>query len=258
MPSPFPGVDPYIEAKGLWESFHAWLIPACAETLNSHLPNHYVAEPQTRISLVSYDDPASQRLPDVMVSRRDNRPSHQEGVAAAGVATIEAATIPLAKQEVEIRERWVEIYQLPDMELVTAIEILSPVNKVGSGRSDYLEKRNALIDQPVNLVEIDLLLTGRRMPMARILPPGDFFAIVARAECRPDAQVYVWTLRQPMPPVPIPLRVPDADVALSLAEVFQLCYDRGAFNRIIRYGIPLPASLRIPPEDRAWAESIAR
>src|SRR5262249_18994665 len=149
-----------------------------------------------------------------------------------GIATLEPTTIPLARQEVEARDRWIEILHLPEMELVTAIEILSPTNKVGLGRNDYLRKRNALIDQPVNLVEIDLLLGGKRMPLAKPLPPGDGFAIVARVELRPDAQVYAWTLREPLRGVPIPLRAPDPDVNLDLAEAFAMAYDLGGYARV--------------------------
>jgi hypothetical protein len=164
----------------------------------------------------------------------------------------------LVKRPIEVRETWIEIYHLPEMELVTAIEILSPSNKGGSGRSDYLAKRNALIDQPVNLVEIDLLFNGSRMPMSGPLPPGDSVAIVARSERRPYADVYTWPLRQPLPVLPIPLRAPDPDVQLNLAEAFQMTYDRGGYSRVMRYGRPLPASLPLSPEDRAWAETLAR
>ena len=74
--------------------------------------------------------------------------------------------------EVELRDRWIEILGLPDMDLVTVVEILSPSNKSGSGRTEYLEKRATLLDRPVNFVEIDLLLGGRRMPMAEALAAG--------------------------------------------------------------------------------------
>jgi Protein of unknown function (DUF4058) len=82
--------------------------------------------------------------------------------------------------------------------------------------------RDALIDQPVNLVEIDLLLDGRPMPMGKNLPAGLHHAIVARAPNRPDAQVYAWTIRHALPPIPIPLRAPDADVRLDLDQPFEL------------------------------------
>src|SRR5262249_24586200 len=147
-------------------------------------------------ALVSFDDSASQRLPDVLVGKPDKGQRSHMGSDETGVATIEAAIVRLAKHEDEVGERWIEILHLPDMQLVTAIEILSPTNKIGSGRSDYLKKRNAFIDQPVNFVEIDLLLGGRRMPTECGLPPGDYYEIVARAEGRPDARVFAWTLRQ--------------------------------------------------------------
>ena len=67
-------------------------------------------------------------------------------------------------------ERWIEIKRLPDRSLVTVIEILSPTNKIGSGRAEYIEKRKEWIRQPIHLVEIDLLLGGQRLPMGGRLP----------------------------------------------------------------------------------------
>ena len=149
--------------------------------LNQRLPDGYVAKIETRVTFVS-------QVPDTHGSRRPDRTraglttSRRFHIATndAGVATIEPISIPLAMSEVEIRDRWIEILKLPEMEVVTVIEILSPSNKAGSGRREYLTKRAALIDRPVNFVEIDLLLGGRRMPMARPLPAGDYYAVVGR------------------------------------------------------------------------------
>jgi Protein of unknown function (DUF4058) len=208
MPSPFPGMDPYVEAQGRWAGFRNVLIANCSELLNRVLPETYVSQTDERMA--------------------------------------------------EVRETWIEIYHLPEIELVTAIEIVSPRNKVGSGRVDYLVKRDALIDQPVNLIEIDLLLSGSRMPVSGKLQPGEYVAIVARFERRPEAAVYTWPLRQVLPILPIPLRAPDPDVSLDLGEAFRMTYDRGGYARVMRYGRPLPESLPMSPEDRAWAESLTR
>ncbi|MBX6316783.1 MAG: DUF4058 family protein, partial [Isosphaeraceae bacterium] len=140
--------------------------------------------------------------------------------------------------------------------LVTVIEVLSPTNKTGSGREEYLEKRRELIDRPVNLVELDLLLGGRRLPMAEPLPPGDYYALVSRAERRPQAEVYAWTIRQPLPTIPIPLRPPDPDVPLDLAAIFATAYERGRYARSLDYGAPLTVPLA--ETDRLWAEGLAR
>jgi hypothetical protein len=251
-------MDPYLEAQGLWEGFHAGLVTHCAETLNQRLPEGYVAQIETRVAMLSLEIPTAQRVPDVLVGRepdapRFNSPSSGE---AAGVATIEPTTIPLARGEVEVRERWIEIKNLPDLDLVTVIEILSPSNKSGTGRGDYLHKRDALIDQPVNLVEIDLLLGGRPMPMGKNLKPGYYHAIVARASNRPDSDVYAWTIRHALPPIPIPLRAPDADVPLDLSQSFDMTYRLGRFDRIVRHGSPLPDYLSLTSTDREWVEGL--
>ena len=85
------------------------------------------------------------------------------------------------------------------------IEILSRSNKSGLGRGQYLQKRRELLDQPVHLVEVDLLLGGKRLPMGGRLPAGEYYAFVSRAEKRESSDVYAWSIRRPMPAIPIPL-----------------------------------------------------
>src|SRR5262249_25511692 len=52
MPSPFPGIDPYLEARGLWEGFQHSLVSHCSDTLNYLLPEGYVAKLEGRLRLV--------------------------------------------------------------------------------------------------------------------------------------------------------------------------------------------------------------
>jgi hypothetical protein len=172
------------------------------------------------------------------------------------VATLEPVTVPFVVAEDEVRDTWIEIRRLPEERLVTAIEILSPTNKGSSGLSEYLDKRLRLWNQQVNLVEIDLLIAGRRLPMAKPLPPGDFYAIISRGMKPETGDVYAWSVRRPLPTIPIPLEDPDPDASLDLAEVFALAYQRGRYARLIRYERPL--DLPLHPEDKAWAEAVAR
>ena len=92
--------------------------------------------------------------------------------------------------------------------------------------------------------------------MERPLPPGDFYAIVARWEQRPDCQVYAWGVRHRLPELPIPLRAPDPDVVVDLAEVYATAYDRGRYARSIDREAPLV--LPMDPEDLDWAEALGR
>lgn len=261
MTCPFPGMDLYIEAVGLWEGFHAPLVTHCSEMLNQHLPEGYVSQIETRVSMVTIDvprEPGVPRVPDVLIGRESDAPAFLGAPSArvGGVVLIEPITVPLAVEEVEIRDRWIEIKKLPELELVTVVEILSPTNKSGEGRREYLRKRASLIGQPVNLVEIDLLLGGSPAPLGRSLPRYHYYAIVARAANRPDAQVYSRTIRHSLPSIPIPLRSPDADVSLDLGEAFETTYRLGRFARIVRHGVPFPAHLPLDPADRRWAETL--
>ena len=94
--------------------------------------------------------------------------------------------------------------------------------------------------------------------MAANLPPGDYYAIVARASEVPNAQVYAWTIQPVLPAIPIPLRASDTDINLNLREAFDLTYDRGRYARLLQCGKSLPDTLPLASADRTWAESIGR
>ena len=100
------------------------------------------------------------------------------------------------------------------------------------------------------------LLGGRRLSMGEPLPGGDYYALVSRAERRPDCEVYAWTVRDRLPTIPIPLSAPDEDVKVDLGAVFTTAYTRGRYARLVDYSAP-PSALR-KSQERAWAEKIAR
>jgi hypothetical protein len=256
MANPFPGIDPFVENQNYWSDFHHTFINYCREALNDRLPDHYEARIDERVSLVDVSrDDRKQFLPDVAVSQV-NRPVNQTSVLnVPGAVFTEPVSIPLTYLDEET-EVYIEILHREDRSLVTVVEILSPTNKSEPGRTEYLIKRNALLREPVHLVELDFLVEGRRLPMERTLPRGDYYAIVARAERRPDGDVYAWSVRQPLPTIKVPLLPPDEDIPLDLAAVVATTYQRGRYGRSINYDLPL--TLPLSPEDCAWAGEQAR
>ena len=221
MPSPFPGIDPYIEFCGRWQDFHSALLIYYRVALNESLPEDYVAQVEEEASLMRDSGGKTPRPhPDVAT--------------------------------------WIEIRKLPDLDLVTVIEVLSPTNKTGEGWYEYLKKRNGYIERPVHIVELDFLIAGHRLPMERPLPRGNFHAIVSRAERRPDADVYSWSIRDPLSAIPIPLEHPDPDVILDLAPACAMAYDGGRYGMLLRSRYREPLGLPLAPEDRAWAEGLAQ
>jgi Protein of unknown function (DUF4058) len=256
MPSPFPGIDPYLESQGRWLDFHARFLTYCSDAIAARLPRSYVVQIDERIRLVeSSTGEKSLIRPDLMIERREPSSPNPPVPAAGGTAVLEPVVIPFEVFE-EVRERRIEIIHLPDRSLVTVLELLSPANKIDSGYYDYLDKRLKLYARPINLVELDFLLGGQRLPMRRPLPPGDYYALVARADRRPDCDVYAWTVRRPLPRIPIPLKGPDPDLTIDLSELFTLSYERGAYDRLVDYRAPL--GLPLPAGDLAWIEERAK
>jgi uncharacterized protein DUF4058 len=253
MPSPFPGMDPYLEHPAFWLAFHYRFINYWCEAIADALPPAYEATLGERVYLVEHD-PEARKLgyPDLAVTQSETTPSRPAD-AATGLATLEPVTIPLTIPEGP-RETYIEILYQSDRSLVTALELLSPTNKEGDGRGDYLAKRRALIHQKVHLIELDLLLGGKRLPLEKPLPPADYYYLLSRADHRPDCQVYYWTLRQPLPRLPVPLRDPDPDLQIDLAAVFTTAYERGRFQRRLRYQEPPVAPLR--PADLQWVATV--
>ena len=197
-------------------------------------------------------DPESRKLvyPDVGLTRADVGASED---SKTETATLEPVTIPLEMIEGP-HESYIEILHRPDRSLIAVLELLSPAKKQSPDRTEYLNKRGAILRQNVHLVELDLLLGGRRLPMKKPLPAGDYFYFEARAEERPDCRVYAWSLPRPLPRLPVPLQPGDADVMIDLGQVFRTAYDRGRFGRRLAYREPCPAPLR--DEQRSWVGSV--
>ena len=55
MPSPFPGMDPYLENPALWPGLHQLVIARALADLNRALPPHYVASMNERVYVVKAD-----------------------------------------------------------------------------------------------------------------------------------------------------------------------------------------------------------
>jgi hypothetical protein len=250
MTSPFPGMDPYLEDPAFWPDFHHTFIGCWREAIAEILPEAYEARIDETVQLVHLSEEAIQLIyPDVAVSRVRSRP-RKSSRRGRGTAVLQPRIIPHEFIE-EMRQGRIEILRRPERSVVAVLELLSPTNKIGEGFAEYCGKRLALLRGKAHLVELDLLVGGRRLPMARPLPAGDYHALVSRADRRPECEVYSWSVRDRLPAVPIPLQAPDVDLLIDLQGVFEQTYTRGRYFRAMHYGRrPLaPMSER----DRRWA-----
>jgi hypothetical protein len=214
MPSPFPGMNPYLEQDDIWHDFHERLIPHISEVIVPQVRPGYIVKLDEHVYIHERSAAEREFLSRAGVSvARGDVPSP----ARQGTQVLEAPVhgrIPVAV-DVE-RLSFVEIRDRRDRQLVTVIELLIPSNKrQGPDREQYLAKRRQLLASAVHLVEIDMLRGGPRMPVEG-LPDCDYCIVVSRVEKRPEVGIWPVRLRDRLPVIPIPLRAPDADARLDL------------------------------------------
>jgi uncharacterized protein DUF4058 len=259
MKSPFPGMDPYIETCGLWEDFHFLFIGSIYRAIAPVLPRGYTIETATRayIVLMEAEGKKSHLMkPDVTVTEPLGRkkPRRKNGGVAIATPPTAVQSVPMRAFLAEkIKENFIEIYaEGEDRVLVTCIEVLSPTNKrpKTEGWTEYLRKRQALLLGQANLIEIDLLRGGRKLPMVDRWPDCPYTLLVSRQVDAPNCRVWPASFQQRLPAIPVPLADPDPDLSLDLQPLIDGIYELGRYDERIDYARPLNPALSAA--DAAW------
>ncbi len=254
MPSPFPGMDPFVEGVR-WASFHHMLSAEMVRQLNPRLRPRYAAGINERFVLelpeeVTVETPTSLR-PVVGVS-----PWKPQGPRISPTSTLTAPLQLPTVMPARVRQLTVVIRDTTRRRLVTAIEVFSPTNKQGGGRKEYLKKRRNLLLTDVHLIEVDLLRQGKRVPMRKPLPDAPYFVLVGRSENRPLFDVWPIGLEERLPTVPVPLLEGDADVPLDLQAAFNAVYDELALDVILDY--TQPPTVPVSPQEKTWLDDLLK
>ncbi len=257
MPSPFPGMDPYIENPEVWSDFHGGLATEIRRRLNAIISPRYVARliPHVTYEIVEVARPAGVR-PDVGVWQ----PQPPAGQMAGTTTAITPAPVEITvEMEMPLRLYSVEIQATETLELVTAIEILSPVNKRRSHDAfqDYQRKRRDLFRSSAHLLEIDLLRGGERRLPERDVPATSYLIALSRADRRPKMELWPILLSAALPVLPVPLREPDPDAPLDLGACVATLYDDGRYDLLIDYSRPPPPPPLAEAETR-WLDEWLR
>ena len=257
MNSPFPGMDPYLEAH--WLDVHARLIVEAATTIQGQLGDDLVARIEERLLVEDAVGPLRRIGPDVRIVE----------FASPGAAAPSAGGIALAEPVVfhvpsePIRQRFIEIIDIATGgRVVTVIEFVSPSNKLpGDGLEQYRRKQTECRYAKVSLVEIDLTRRGRRALMVHgwtqaRLHESDYQASVWRAAFGSQCALYKMSLRKRLPAIPIPLRTSDPDAVLDIQAMVDQAYASARYDRTIDYSQPCDPPLE---EDHArWADELLK
>ena len=247
--SPFPGMDPFLEKPSKWSSVHTRLINAISDQLAKALSPNFYVEIEERVTLtLAGDSGALQQIePDVYLVR--GQPKAQHPVIKEQQIT--APTLVEAAYQDEVRQRYLEIRDATNREVVTTIELLSPFNKSPGlrGHVDFMDKRKQVMASNVHWIEIDLLRAGT-CP-AEVAAKSDYYALLKRGGVLEMYEVWYIDLRDLLPTIAVPLRSPFEDVPLNLQDAFDDIYRRAYYADSLDYTemVPLP---HCAPADAAW------
>ncbi|MBI4770551.1 MAG: DUF4058 family protein [Chloroflexi bacterium] len=258
MPSPFLGMDPYLEAPHLWPDVHQALAARIRLQLAPLIRPNYVARLAVRV--VSDDpDPAEVIIayPDVEILTAHRLAE----VAVASPARRAISVTPYVLENrfpLEVRLVSVELRDVGEERLVTSIEILSPVNKRGPGLHEYRSKCARVLAAGAHLLEIDLLRAGTRPTRLDFRPLAPYYVMLTRANRPGRTEVWPMQLPDPLPVVPAPLLKErgDPDAPLDLGEALAAIYDEAGYDLSIDYRKhPIPP---LEGEEARWAEELLR
>lgn len=224
MPSPFPGMDPYLENAKLWPAFQHQLLACLYQILLPGLVDRYRARVGTR----------------------------------AYVSEMALFTSIIREQ---YAEEFIEIRNRSDGKLVTLLEVVSPANKTTpAGRQAYLDARQAAVHQRAGIVEIDLVMQGKpTLTYSRDgLPEYDHAVTVTRANAPDRYEIYTATLQKRLPKFKLPLAADDRDALLDLQAAFTRAYDLGSFANQINYQAPPPPDVPLTDAYKTWAAELLK
>jgi hypothetical protein len=224
MPSPFPGMDPYLETPKLWPAFQHQLLACLYQILLPGLVDRYRARVGTR----TY------------------------------VSEMPLFTSIIREQ---FSEEFIEIRNRTDGKLVTLLEVVSPANKTtAAGRQAYLDARLQAVAQKAGIVEIDLVMQGKpTLNYSRDgLPEYDYAVTVTRSNAPDRYEIYTATLQKRLPKFKLPLAADDRDALLDLQAAFARAYDLGTFSTQINYKGPPPPDVPFSTEYKTWTDELLK
>jgi hypothetical protein len=84
-------------------------------------------------------------------------------------------------------------------------------------------------------------------------PPSDHLVMVSRSDERPRVELWPIGLRDPLPLIPVPLRIGDRDAMLDLGQLFREQFDAAGYEDYVYRAGPQPP---LAAADADWASGL--
>jgi hypothetical protein len=238
-------MNPYLEQPDFWSDFHNQLVAALARDLVPKLLPKYRVVTDKWVYTITDAMPVAVGRPDVSIQPRK---LEEPAIATAIQAPVQPVQVRVP-MPVEMQQSYLEVKDAATQAVVTVVEVLSPANKIGEGRTQYQAKRQQILGGLTNFVEIDLLRAGQPFLLESDPIQSHYRILVSRSHTRPLADLYPFNLAVPIPLFPLPLRPEDGEVLVNVQALLNGLYDQLGYDYFIDYNSPPP-----PP----WLESEIR
>ena len=246
-------MDPYLEHPEVWPGVHLLLIAALAESLGPQLRPRYSVSVEVRMYETSGDQALLVGIPDVAVQKSaPQAPGQPTAVAVAPSSQPIQVRVPIP---LTIRQGYLEIREVTTRAVVTAIELLSPINKrPGRGRQAYEHKREQILSSGTHFVEIDLLRAYEPMPMFGVEQQSSYRILISRSDQRPIASLYAFGVQNEMPLFSLPLPQGDPEPVVNLRQLLTEIYEKSGYDLKLDYRAdPLPP---LTGAESVWANEL--
>ena len=255
--NPFPGMNPYLESRWLWPEVHNKIVGDMHRFLRRALPFRYTVIMEERIGIAndpSRDPPPRYAIiPDLAIAG-GGVPGDRGFHSQLGEGSV---TVWMPVTDETVREWFITIGERSQDDPVTVLEVLSPRSKrTGHGRSQYLDKRERVLENPTHLVEIDLVRVGRPMPVVGYDGDAPYRNLVSRSQTRPELELYPFRLQSAIPDVPVPLLEGDDEPAIPLGAMVRDLYEQDYYFNYVDYDKDPEGPLS--DYDREWLDRILR
>ncbi len=247
-------MDPYLEAPTFWSGFHTKFLMAIHQKLAAELPANYYIEIEQHVWLEDSElETPTPYKPDIFVADGEGGTTTAARTRRLTKPTLQVDLDPSVSRR---RRRYLKIVDIRKSKIISVIELLSPSNKkMGEDREKYLKKRDHYFRSGTNLVEIDLLRAGHRLPLGHPqLEGADYVLLVSVAAQYPKASLWALSVRDPLPSIPVPLKPSDGELALDLADCFTGVYEVSRYAHRIDYSVPPVPSFQ--KADDTWARKL--
>ena len=235
MKSKFPGMDPYLEGAD-WSDVHNSLAYVIKRQLSPQLsPKYYARLEKYVVTDVNQTLNMDIVYPDLDVWKKPPEVLREHGAMVEAPPTLTPPTVSLPfKGTLKINVPVIKIKDKENNQLITTIEIISPANKRKPGYEKFVKKQETFHAKGVNLLEIDLIRTGKRRVEHVIVTNAHYLtALFLKGANKVD--LWAIDIKHHLPVLPVPLKSPDPDAILDLQKVFDEMYEEGGYVDSINY-----------------------